>query len=443
MDNNTSSSRPDEYLEVIDSRTKAEYILPIRNNAVKGTDIGKIKSPDKLGKKSATGLKVLDRGFMNTACVESSITSVDGDLGQIRYRGYDLEYLYNNHDYEEVMHLLIWGHLPSAEEKEALRKKLFAELEVPQSVINIIQSFPRQSPTQSMLIAGLAAYVACDENMKKHHAQPGGSSLGSIENTDAAILHTLAVMATTTALVYCHKYNRQFSLPDPDTSYVGSLVRMMGKADGDKKIENYLSRLWMLYADHEMTNSTAAFLHAASTLTDPLSSTISATVSSYGPLHDGAIESAYWSFQQIGFPENVPSFMNDVKRKRQRLFGFGQRIYKTPDPRVKFVRQMIDDITKSAGKPVPLLDVALEIDNLVSTDEYFVSRKWSANADLCGALMYTALGFESDMIIAMTMVSRASGLLAHWRESMQQSPIIWRPKQLYREPARPRVPSHL
>jgi citrate synthase len=132
--------------------------------------------------------------------------------------------------------------------------------------------------------------------------------------------------------------------------------------------------------------------------------------------------------------DNVPHLIEAVKHGNERLYGYGHRIYKTVDPRAMFIRKMIDEKLKECPTDQPLLDIALRIDQIASTDDYFISRKLSANADLYGALLYTALGFESDTIIAMASLSRMGGVVAHWRESMQGTPMLWRPQQLYVEP---------
>lgn len=137
--------------------------------------------------------------------------------------------------------------------------------------------------------------------------------------------------------------------------------------------------------------------------------------------------------------DKVPALIQAVKAKQHRLYGYGHRIYKTVDPRTRFIRQMIDEsVTASRLREVPLLEVALEIDRIASTDEYFTSRDLSVNADLYGALLYTALGFEADIIVAMASLSRMAGVMAHWRESMQQKPVLWRPQQLYKRSAQPK-----
>ncbi|KAI1414587.1 citrate synthase [Hypoxylon sp. FL1857] len=436
---------PAGYLTVIDSRTKRDYRIPIVNNSVKASDFRQITSVDaSTGAKSESesGLKIFDRGFVNTACVESSITKIDGENGRIHYRDMSIEHLFEHHDYEEVIHLLIWGHLPSVMEKSLLRRALATQMKPPQSVIDTIRTFPRDSPTFSMISGGLSAYAAVDEIPAKVRNQLQPIFLKNMPVVDAAIIRTIAIVATTVALVYCHKHGREFTPADPYGSYIANMLLMMGIAkDGvhDAEIERFVQRLWILHADHGITNSTAAFLHAASTLTDPLSCAISSLVSVYGPLHAGAIDLMFQQLEQIGTVDRVPAFVEAMKARKQRLFGFGHRIYKTVDPRATLIRQMLDShlsgreqqqSSDKLRKNSSLLQIAREIDRVASSDSYFASRGLHANADLYGPLMYTALGFETDIIVAMAYLSRLPGMLAHWREEMQQPPVIWRPQQL-------------
>lgn len=281
-----------------------------------------------------------------------------------------------------------------------------------------------------MITAVLSAFASLDEGTISTHTRGEPYYLNNLDRVDAAIIRSIANMAVTIALVHCHKRGIDFTPADPDNSFIGNLLRMMGKDDPLGECEKVLERLWVLYADHEMTNSTAAFLHAASTLTDPMSCTLTGIISAYGPLHGGAIDLAYQGFEEVGTVENVPTLIAKVKAKKQRLFGYGHRVYKTVDPRTKYIRQMMDDNIERF-RANPLLRVALEIDRVANEDPYFTSRKLKANADLYGCLLYTALGFETDIILGLACLSRTPGVMAHWRESMQQPPRLWRPQQVF------------
>ncbi|KAK1998682.1 citrate synthase [Colletotrichum falcatum] len=431
---------PCSTLTVLDNRTRRQYEIPIRRNAVRALDFQRI-TPARWGIGSAgqvdSGLRVLDPGYLNTACVESSITFVDGKRGYIQFRGYSIEYLVKNHDYEEVIHLLIWGRLPDAAEKKEFQRRIAAGCVPPEHVVQVITSFPRDSLTSTMIMAGMAAYASRDEGACRTLQSGRPAYLDQPDKVDAALISTLSALATVVALTYCHKRGRTFAPADPEAPFIANVLRMMGFRQGtsdkpDAEIVKCFEKLWILYADQEMTNSTSAFLHAASTLADPLSCCISGIVSGYGPLHGGAIDLAYKAFQDLKTPENVPALIADVKAKKQRLFGYGHRVYKVVDPRAKFIRAMIDQ-HRDKVESNPLLSVAMEIDRVASTDEYFTSRNLKANADLYGCFLYTAFGFETDIIIAMASLSRIPGVLAHWREAMLEAggPLLWRPQQVF------------
>ncbi|KAL1639573.1 hypothetical protein SLS58_007772 [Diplodia intermedia] len=425
-------------LTVLDNRTNRSYNIDIKHNAIKATDFRQITAAGIAADpvdQVESGLRIIDKGFLNTACMESNITYIDGKKGCIQYRDTSIDDLFHNNDYEEVIHLLIWGHLPSSIEKRQMRRSLAAAMVPPQSVVDVIHAFSPDSLTMSMVIAGLSAFAALDKGTQEVHESGRPAYLGKTEAVDAAIIRTLGALATTIALVYCHKRGKAFTPADPNGSYIGNMLLMMGfheagQKKANQKIEKCFEKLWILYADHEMTNSTASFLHAASTLTDPISCSISGIVSAYGPLHGGAIDLAYKGFEEVGTPENVPTLINDVKAKKQRLFGYGHRIYKTTDPRAKYIRAMMDEHSELMEQN-PLLRIALEVDRVANSDEYFTSRNLKANADLYGCFLYTAMGFETDIIIAMASLSRTAGVMAHWREAMHQSPMLWRPLQVF------------
>ncbi|KAK1597324.1 citrate synthase [Colletotrichum navitas] len=430
---------PCSTLTVLDNRTKRRYEIPIRRNAVSALEFQKITAAhcgiESVGQINL-GLCVLDPGYRNTACVESNITFVDGKRGYIQFRGYPIEYLVKNHDYEEAIHLLIWGRLPDAVEKKEFQRRLAAGCVPPEHVVQVITSFPRDSLTSTMVMAGMAAYASRDEGAISTLQSGCPAYLGQPDKVDDALISTISALATVVALTYCHKRGKWLAPVDPEASFIANVLRMMGFQEGmsgkpDAEMVRCFEKLWILYADQEMTNSTSAFLHAASTLADPLSCCISGIVSGYGPLHGGAIDLAYKAFQDVKTLENVPALIVDVKAKKQRLFGYGHRVYKVVDPRAKFIRAMIDQYWDKVESN-PLLSVAMEIDRIASTDEYFTSRNLKANADLYGCFLYTAFGFEPDIIIAMVSLSRIPGVLAHWREAMlEKGPLLWRPQQVF------------
>ncbi|KAI4196073.1 MAG: hypothetical protein LQ350_006804 [Teloschistes chrysophthalmus] len=391
------ASKPTGILTITDSRTNRQYRIPITNNAVNAIDLGviSVEKDAYATLRANSGLKVLDPGFANTAVMTSGVTFIDGIKGEIYYRGISIDNLFGHSSFEEVAHLLIWGHLPSLEEKHSFRQNLNKGLNPPDSVIQAIDVLPRDAPPVTVILAGLAAYAASDPSTIPTAANDPHMYQGNMAVVDKGVLRTLSTMAVVISLTYCHQRNRRLMPANPEKSFIENVLIMMGFVDEQtglpsaKTVET-LDRLWILYLDHEMTNSTAALLHVASTLADPISCCIGLVASANGPLHGGAIDLAYKKFENIGTVDNVPELIKNVKAKKFRLFGYGHRIYKTVDPRAKYLRSMLDDLSQK-GKNNRLLAIALEIDRVASTDAYFTSRNLKANADLYGCFVYTAL----------------------------------------------------
>ncbi|KAI5863031.1 putative citrate synthase [Durotheca rogersii] len=428
----------EHHLEVTDSRTGKSYKIPIEGDYIRAADVARIgsaESRDVAASKAASPLRIFDNGFQHTACMESSITHIDGMLGTIRYRDFPIETLFHEYDFEDVMHLLIWGQIPTQKQKDDVRELMAEAMVAPQTVKDVISAFPRDADTFPMLIAGMSAFTASDEVMCRARHQQSAVFHGHLAAADAALVRTLGYLAATIALVHRRKKwgaAGAAAVPDARRSLVGNLLGMMGTEEAGRA-EACLAKLWILYADHEMTNSTAAALHAGSTLTDPASAVVAGVVSGYGPLHGGAIDLAYDAFRQVARPERAPHFVERVKAARGRLFGYGHRVYRTRDPRVALIEELLAQ-HRDAVEANPLLRVAAAIDAYASRDPYFVERGLKANADLLGCFLYTAMGFDTDMIIAITILSRAPGVLAHWRESLTQPVKLWRPQQKYVSP---------
>ena len=328
--------KPTGYLHITDSRTSRQYELPIHDNIIDATSLMQIKTSDQ------AGLRVLDQGFQNTAVMKSKITHVDGIKGAIHYRDHSISDLVGKKQFEDVTFLLIWGHLPSPVERHDYKKQLAAEMVAPKIVQDVLRLFPPDTPLLTMVTAGLSAWCGADPTVIPAFE---GKNLyhGHSEEVDTQIVRVLSALGAVVAMSYCRLTERSFTSPDPNTSYIENMLNMMSFVDEDGKPDprhvDCLERLWVLYADHELTNSTAAFLHVASTLADPFSCSIASISAAYGPLHGGAIETAFKTIERVGDPANVPKLIEDVKAKKFRLFGYGHRIYKTTDPRSTYIRE--------------------------------------------------------------------------------------------------------
>lgn len=385
-------------LLVWDLRTFRPYALKIEHNAVDASQFRKITplpATAPLIEHASAGLTVLDEGYKNTAVVKSQMTHIDGNKGTLQFRGYPVGYLFENHDYEEVCHLLIWGNLPTPEQKRQFRANMAKEMVPDPSVMRAVRAFDPAAPAYLIISAGLAAWAAADPTKIPVHAGDR-IYLGKMDSVDAGVYRSLAALMTVVAMTSCHQQKQTFvAQADPSLSPIDNMLIMMGKVDrygnADRKYSKAINQLWILFADHEMTNSTAAYLHAASSLSDPLSSMVTGISACAGPLHAGAIDLAYKRFAEIRNSEGgVKQHIEDAKNKKLRLMGVGHRVYRVLDPRVPHLREMMSKFEAQVNDN-PLLEVAKEIENAVFNDEYFTSRKLSINADLYGSFVYAAL----------------------------------------------------
>lgn len=274
----------------------------------------------------------------------------------------------------------------------------------------------RSAPTQTLILAGLAAWASVDHSALPSHM---GRDIYSndLRFIDAKIPRSISALGTIVAMSYCHTNSIPFTYPatPPPTSttssssspFVTNILTMMNYVDPATQRPrpedvSTLSKLWILYADHALTPSTSSFLLTASTLADPLTSASCAIATAYGPLHGGAIDMAYKTIREVGKAENVTALIGAVTRKEKRLPGYGHRVYKVPDPRVGMIKEMLAQPSLSKRldggrqgeqqqKDNDFLQVALEIDAQAQQHPYFVKRRLHANADLFGAFVYTAL----------------------------------------------------
>ncbi|KAL1634247.1 hypothetical protein SLS58_010752 [Diplodia intermedia] len=429
---------PENSLTVTDNRTGQTFSFPIKHNAVNASEFKKIKAPEdaaNLADQNEQGLRIFDPGFGNTCVSESKITFIDGLKGMIQYRGYDINDLVaTKKGFVDTANLLWFGSLPSPAEKQALQDKLNAVPLLDDHVFNVIRAMPSNGSPFGMIIAGLMAVQSSQMDLIPAHAAKN-LYLGNAELVDEQVIRAMQSLSQITAAAYCHQTGRAFTPPRKDLSFVENFLLMMGHVEAGTGLPNpryvsYFERLWLLIADHEMTCSTAAMLQTASALPDAFSCLVSATSALYGPLHGGAIEVAYKNIAEIGSVENIPAKMARVKAGKERLYGYGHRVYRVPDPRYKHIKEVLEELTAEIEGD-PLLKVAFEVDRIAREDEYFTSRKLNPNADLFAALAYNAMGFEPEWILPISLMSRSQGLLAHWKEAMSGTARIWRPGQIY------------
>jgi citrate synthase len=289
-----------------------------------------------------------------------------------------------------------------------------------------LEGFHHDAHPMGMLVSAIAALSTF---------YPDASEIHDPEVRYKQIVRIIAKMPTLAAA--CHRFSvgMPFVYPDNSLSFPANFLSMLWKIaepryDANPALARALDVLFILHADHEQNCGTTAMRTVGSAHADPYVSTAAAAAALYGPRHGGANEAVIRMLQTIGSIDNVPSFVDAVKRGEGRLQGFGHRVYKSYDPRAKIIKQTADQVFDITGKN-PLLDIALKLEEVALSDEYFTSRKLYPNVDFYSGLIYQAMGFPTEMFTVLFAIPRAAGWLAHWVELLEQDQKIVRPRQLY------------
>jgi len=411
-----------ETLTVRDNRTGQEYDVPILDGAVKAADLGKIRTAE-----DAPGLAVYDPGFVNTASCRSSVTFIDGDKGILEYRGYPIEQLAEKSSYLEVAYLLIHGELPTKDQYDTWAHEITYHTFVHENVRNFMEGFRYDAHPMGMLLASVGALSTF---------YPESRNISDADNRHMQIVRLIAKMPTLGAWAFRHAQGKPYVYPDNDLGYAANFLAMLFKMSepkfsADERLVRALEVLFILHADHEQNASTNAVRSVGSTQVDPYSAVTAGIGALYGPLHGGANEAVLRMLRRIGSVEKVPEFIEGVKNGKERLMGFGHRVYKNHDPRATIIKKACDDVFEVTGVN-PLLKIAVELEKIALEDEYFVKRRLYPNVDFYSGLIYEALQFPPEMFTVLFAIPRTSGWLAQWLELVQDpEQKIARPKQIY------------
>ncbi|KAI0331866.1 peroxysomal citrate synthase [Cubamyces sp. BRFM 1775] len=439
---------PQESLTVRDNRTGKVYTIPIADNAIPATAFKAMAAPRKPGEREENetekGLRVQDKGFLNTAVIRSEITYIDGEAGVLRYRGYPIEQLALHSSHLETAYLLIYGSLPTKDQFKFFESEVMRHSVMHSDAEGFFRSFRYDAHPMSMLTSAFAMlgsyYSEANPSLQGQRLYTKGDR-ASLETMDRQIYRLIGKATTLAAMAYRVRQGRNFVTPPTGLSYTGSFLYQMDHLGEENYtpnpvLEKALDVLFLIHADHELNASCTTVLQTGSSLVDPYSAIAAGCASLYGPLHGGANEAVIRMLISIGSPENVPAFIEAVKKKEKTLSGFGHRVYKTSDPRSFIVRKTADEVFKVTGRDA-LLDTAMALHDAAMKDEYFIKRKLAPNVDFCG-LIYRAMGFPLDFFPVLFAVPRVVGWLAHWRQMMLQDGgvKIWRPRQVYVGPAK-------
>jgi citrate synthase len=407
-----------ESITITDNRTGASLEIPFENGGISAAQWGKL----------LPGVWFYDPGFVSTAACESAITYLDGEAGILRYRGYPIEQLAESSTYLEVAYLLLNGELPTVTEYEVWEREITQHTFIHENVRKrFLEGFHYDAHPLGMLVSAVAALSTFYADAK---------DIFDVESRHKQIIRLIAKMPTLAAAAHRFSVGMPFVYPDNSLPFTSNFLSMMWKIaeprfEADPVLARALDVLFILHADHEQNCSTTAMRVVGSSHADPYSACAAACAALYGPRHGGANEAVIRMLTEIGSIENVPAFVESVKEgSGGRLQGFGHRVYKSYDPRAKIIKKTADEVFEITGKN-PLLDIALKLEEIALSDEYFTSRKLYPNVDFYSGLIYQAMGFPLEMFPVLFAIPRTAGWLAHWQEMLDQDSKIARPRQLY------------
>lgn len=400
------------------------FEYPIVDSTIgdRGIDISKLRDQ--------TGLITLDLGYKNTGATLSEITYLDGDVGELYYRGYPIEQIAEKSNFTEVMYLLLHGELPTQEQFAKFDEGIKKYNYVAEEMKKIIDAFPRSAHPMGVLSSLTSALVAFN---------PKAVDVTSKEDMDHAAEMLIAKFAHLAAWTYRKTKGLSLNHGDNSLNYVENFYRMTFKMPNQQfeinpVVVDALDKLLILHADHEQNCSTSTVRMVGSAHTG-LFASVSAGVSAlWGPLHGGANQAVIEMLEMIEADGgDVAKYVAKAKNKEDnfRLMGFGHRVYKNFDPRAKIIKKAADDILDALGIDDKALDIAMQLERVALEDDYFVERKLYPNVDFYSGIIYRALGIPTEMFTVMFALGRLPGWISQWKEMRLKGDPIGRPRQVY------------
>jgi citrate synthase len=377
-----------------------------------------------------TGMFTYDPGFTSTASCESKITYIDGDAGVLLYRGYPIEQLAQG-DFLETCYLLLFGELPTAEQKKDFDHRVTNHTMVHEQMARFFQGFRRDAHPMAVMVASVGALAAFYHD---------STDINDPQQRMIASMRMIAKVPTLAAMAYKYTIGQPFVYPKNSLDYASNFLRMCfavpcEEYEVNPVLAKALDRIFILHADHEQNASTSTVRGAGSSGANPFACIAAGIACLWGPAHGGANEAALQMLAEIGTVDKIPEFIKSVKDKSSkiRLMGFGHRVYKNYDPRAKLMQQTCYEVLKATGhQNDPLLKVAMELEKIALSDEYFISRKLYPNVDFYSGITLKAIGFPTSMFTVLFAVARTVGWISQWSEMIQEPNYkISRPRQLY------------
>ncbi|MBR0880633.1 citrate synthase [Bradyrhizobium japonicum] len=401
------------------------YDLPIHSGSVGPdvVDIGKLYAQ--------SGLFTYDPGFTSTASCESKITYIDGDAGVLEYRGYPIEQLAENGDFLETCYLLLYGNLPTAAQKKDFDDRVIHHTMVHEQMARFFQGFRRDAHPMAVMVASVGALAAFYHD---------STDINDPKQRMIASMRMIAKIPTLAAMAYKYTVGQPFVYPKNSLSFAENFLNMCFAVPCEEYkinpvLADALDKIFILHADHEQNASTSTVRIAGSSGANPFACIAAGIACLWGPAHGGANEAALAMLAEIGSVDKIPEFIAKVKDKNSevRLMGFGHRVYKNYDPRAKIMQKMCHAVLKETGHgDDPMLKVALELEKIALSDQYFIDRKLYPNVDFYSGITLKAMGFPVSMFTVLFAVARTVGWISQWSEMIEDpQQKIGRPRQLY------------
>jgi citrate synthase len=401
------------------------YDFPILSGTV-GPDVVDIS---KLYAQS--GMFTYDPGFTSTGSCQSSITYIDGDAGILEYRGYPIEQLAENGDFLETCYLLLYGELPTKAQKEDFDNRVIHHTMVHEQMARFFQGFRRDAHPMAIMVAAVGALAAFYHD---------STDINDPTQRMIASMRMIAKIPTLAAMAYKYTVGQPFMYPKNSLSFAENFLHMCFAVPCEEYkinpvLADALDKIFILHADHEQNASTSTVRIAGSSGANPFACIAAGIACLWGPAHGGANEAALKMLTEIGDVKNIPAFIERAKNKEDlfRVMGFGHRVYKSYDPRAKIMQKLCHDVLKETGhENDQVLQVALEFERILLSDDYFISRKLYPNVDFYSGITLKALGFPTSMFTVLFAVARTVGWISQWSEMIEDPhQKIGRPRQLY------------
>ena len=376
------------------------------------------------------GVTTIDPGFKNTGSCESAITFLNGEKGILRYRGYSIEELAEKADFLEVAFLLIFGELPTQEQRIKFHNDIKENSIVDEDIRKILDAFPKSAHPMGVLSSLTSALTAFN---------PGSVNVESEEDMYKSVVKLMGKLPVLVAWTMRKKQGLPLDYGDEDLGYVENVLKMMFKQPNKAYVQNpiivnALNKLLILHADHEQNCSTSTVRIVGSSHAGLFASVSSGISALWGPLHGGANQAVLEMLEAIKEDGgDTKKYMAKAKDKSDpfRLMGFGHRVYKNFDPRAKIIKVAADEVLNDLGVEDPILDIAKGLEREALADPYFVERKLYPNVDFYSGIIYRAMGIPVDMFTVMFALGRLPGWIGQWREMRLRREPIGRPRQIY------------